>query len=155
MKKSSESSEIFYETVILEMLKNASNFLSFTKDEKRGKGWGNKMAKLMKNWMNIKQSLEIVAIGQAWFSEELMTKTKKSCGMLKSLRPEEPSLQWSERGCGWNSRYQKIGGFSPDLADPHLSPSFSPPDDGPQFKTNPRSFLHSFDMLQWNVAGKM
>ena len=51
------------------------------------------MAKLMKNWMNIKQSLEIVAIGQAWFSEELMTKTKKSCGMLKSLRLEEPSLQ--------------------------------------------------------------
>ena len=31
----------------------------------------------------------------------------------------------------------------------------SPPDDGPQFKNNPRSFLHSFDMLQWNAAGKM
>ena len=72
--------------------------------------------------MNIKQSLEIVAIGKAWFSEELMTKTKKSCGMLKSLRLEDPSLQLSERGCGWNSRYQKIGGFSPDLADPHLAP---------------------------------
>ena len=42
--------------------------------------------------MNIKQSLEIVAIGKAWFSEELMTKTKKSCGMLKSLRARRPQF---------------------------------------------------------------
>ena len=30
---------------------------------------------------------------QGLVSEELMTKTKKNCGMLKSLRLENPSLQ--------------------------------------------------------------
>ena len=51
------------------------------------------MAKVMKNWYKYQQLLKTVAIGKAWYSEELMTKTKKSCGMLKSLRLEDPSLQ--------------------------------------------------------------
>ena len=107
--------------------------------------------------MNIKQSLEIVAIGKAWFSEELMTKTKKSCGMLKSLRPEDPEFTMNRKRLRMKLPLPEDWWILSWSYWPPPRPSLplSPPDDGPQFKNNPRSLLHSFDMLQWNVAGKM